>query len=1094
MVEASNPTAGEAEATPAGGPIFPCTIECPWKKFNMSDPAAAPEVFAAERSLWERLQRRHEAMRERRIFGRPLTAPPKGIFLSGLRHRFWFLVLLGLASAVAVSCTKEDTETGGSQTPAPPHPPSPEIEIRPEALWTTGPVPGMPDAWILPIGQRITPTAAQGSRRFGLPCAMPLGLQVHPQGRHLFLTNSGGGAALLLVLDVETGDILSSIRKNGYFLGLAFGPDGSEVYVSGGGRNVIEAYRFDPVLGTLEPMEDRTMSAPGFVTGIAASPDGSLLFAAVQEPEVVLGPHVIDFTIQMPGTFCVFDTRTGALVGRCPVGLDPYAVAVHPSGSEAYVSNEMDSTISVIDLSVPSEVRQRATVAVQKNPEGITVNKEGTRLYVANADEDSLSVVEIGTETPKVLGTIDLRSSLTEEYGSGPNAVAISSTGAVLYVAQAGQNKLAVIDIATGAHAGDIPTGWYPTAVTVGGTYEQGASRETLYVACGKGIGTPQEGEIDHIPGDIDIIPVPDEQELVRLSSLTAENNTLPARLFAIPEGSRNPIPVRKGDTTPIKHVFFVVRENKTYDYLLGAFQPTRPGSRRANGDPSRTIHDHDKLLPNLYALADRFATADNYYCNAEASNQGHQMLTASMVNTFVEKLVFTKERPIPMEFEMVFSPVAWPKKDYIFQNAIAHGVSLRDYGEAVGAGKDGLLFDSRWVHHGRHDPAWFWLLTRDVDKMAERIAEWESEGFSGENFPQLVFMLLPNDHTFGHDPLLPTPESMIADNDEATGIFVDWLSHSPYWNESVAFITEDDPQQGSDHVDPHRTILLVVSPWVKPGYVSPVRYSEANIYATIEHILGLPPMTIYDDLAQPMYDMFTFEKTDEPFRYIPRIWPREFNPPGTRAEERSAGMRFVEPDEAEGLLEVLRDIEEEREAAQRVSKRIERGAARLWNALTYAIEDTRADRRVGNLRGGDPATSLKEMVRYAKAGDSQAFFGCLDSSVGALVQRYQARREQLHATALPSDPLSELLLMFRDLEPRPTRQEITGATATVEVVYRDGLSAALHFVQEGGQWKFRLSRHLAPTVRVLDDSVAVLNTFNEVREGRGLGPVRLEK
>lgn len=1028
-------------------------------------------------------------MKQWRIFTR-WFAPRRGIFLRGLPHCLSFFLLLGVASVV--SCTKEDTATDGGQTLAPPQPPAQEIEIRPEALWTTGLVPGMPDAWILPIGQRITPTAALGARRFGLPCAMPLGLQIHPQRRHLFVTNTGGGAALLLVLDVETGDILSSIRKNGYFLGLAFGPDGTDVYVSGGGRNVIEVYRFDPVLGTLEPVEDRTMSAPGFVTGIATSPDGSLLFAVAQEPEVVPGPNVIDFRIQMPGTFCVFDTRTGALVDTCPVGLDPYAVAVHPSGSEAYVSNEMDNTISVMDISVPSEVRQRAIVAVQKNPEGISVNKEGTRLYVTNADEDSLSVVEIGTETPRLLGTIDLRSSLSEEYGSGPNAVAISSTGEVLYVAQAGQNKLAVIDTATGTHTGDIPTGWYPTAVTVGGTYEQGVFRETLYVACGKGIGTPQEGEMDHIPGDINIIPVPEGQELGRLSSLVEENNTLPARLFTIPEGYRNPIPVRDGDPTPIKHVFFVVRENKTYDYLLGAFQPSRPGGRRANGDPSKTIHDHDKLLPNLYALADRFATADNYYCNAEASNQGHQMLTASMVNTFVEKLVFTKKRPIPMEFEMVFSHVAWPKKDYIFQNAIAHGVSFRDYGEAVGAGKDGLLFDSRWVHHGRHDPAWFWMLSRDVDKMNERIAEWESERFSGENFPQLIFMLLPNDHTFGYDPLLPTPESMIADNDEATGIFVDWLSHSPYWNESVAFITEDDPQQGSDHVDPHRTILLVVSPWVKPGYVSPVRYSEANIYATIEWILGLPPLTIYDDLAQPMYDMFSFEKNDEPFRHIPRMWPREFNPPGTRAEERSAEMRFVEPDEAEGLLEVLRDIEEERAAAQRLSKRIERGAARLWNALTYALEDVRSAWWSGDHRGGDPATSLEEMVRYAKAGDSQAFFGCLDSSLGDLVQRYQARREQLQATALPKDPLSEVLLIFRDLDPRPISQEITGETATVQVVYKDGLSAALHFVQEGGQWKFRLSRHLAPTVRVLDDSLTILRTFDEVKEGRG--PGSLEK
>ncbi len=996
-----------------------------------------------------------------------------------LRGHFVLCLVTCMLGIILVSCTTDGTGKKVSQIP----PSAPELEILPEGLWTTGQVPDMPGAWILPNGQRITPTAAPGSWRFDMPYAMPLGLQLHPLGRHLFATNSGGGAAVLLVVDVESGDILSSIRKNGYFLGLAFSPDGTEVYVSGGGRNVIETYAFDALLGTLEPLAEKTMSAPGFVTGIAVTPDGTRLLAAVQTPEVVVGPHIIDVTIQMPGIFCVFDTSTGTLLRTCPIGRNPYAVVVHPTGLEAYVSNEMDNTISVIDLSDPSLVRQKSTIAVEKNPEGLSLDRDGARLYVTNADEDSISIIDVQTAMPSLVGTIDLRSSLTEEYGSGPNAVALSSDGSRLYVAQAGQNKLAIIDTSSGAHMGDIPTGWYPTAITIHRGFEEGVSKDTLYVACGKGIGTPQEGEMDHIPGDINVIPAPEDHELARLTELVLENNALPSRLFSIPEGYKNPIPVRKGDTSPIKHVFFVVRENKTYDYLLGAFQSSRPGSRRANGDPSKTIQDYDKLLPNLYALADRFASADNYYCNAEASNQGHQMLTASMANTYVEKYVFAKKRPIPFEFEMVFSPVAWPKKDYIFQNAIRNGVTLRDYGEAVGAGKDGLLFNSQWVHHGRHDPAWFWLLTRDVDKMAERIAEWESPQYAGEHFPQLIFMLLPNDHTFGYDPLLPTPKSMIADNDDATGILIDWLSHSPYWKESVVFITEDDPQQGSDHVDPHRTILLVVSPWVKRGYVSPVRYSEANIYATIERILGLPPMTIYDDLAQPMYDMFTFEMDDEPFEHLPRVWPREFNPPGTQAEQLSAGMKFTEPDQADGLLEAIRAIEEELEDANRFNRRIERGVVRLWDALTYAVDRLRpvpSDSTAGN----DPVSTLREMVRYAKAGNREAFASFMDKKAGALLDRYNARREDLHATITSPDPLSDLSSMFKELEPRSVRQEITGETAVVDVVYKNGLSARLDFVNEDGAWRFCLSRHISPTVQVLDDAHRILSSFTDIIEG----------
>ena len=990
-----------------------------------------------------------------------------------LRSVILFVALLIIASTLSCGDNHKDKE---------PASPEPGIEIRPEALWKTGPVEwdhnGNPIAWVLPIGQRITPLPIEGSRLFLFEYAMPLGMQIHPDGRHLFITNSGGGSVALLVMDVETGEILSSIRKSGYFLGLAFSPDGSEVYVSGGGREVIETYVFEPETGALSAVEYRTMHTPGFSGGICTTGDGSLLLAVAQVPDIVVKPGQLpEITIQMPGTLCIFDPRTGALLGQTSTGLNPYAVAVHPNGTEAYVSNEMSNSVTVFDISNPSAPRVTATVMVQKNPEALSVNMEGTRLYVANADEDSVSSIQIETADPMVISTFDLRPSGSEEYGSSPNAMAFSGTGSRLYVAQAGKNTLSVIDPDTGLHIGDIPTAWYPTAVSIHAQLlDNSALRETLFVANGKGVGTPWEGDMGYVPGAISVIPVPDDPTLGRVTTMAAENNGLPGNLFDIHGEYQNPVPVRNGDTTPIKHVFLVIRENKTYDYILGSYVPPHG---EADGDPRFTFGNHDKVLPNLYRLAERFAIGDNYYCNAESSDQGHEMLTASMVNTFMEKLVFARDRVIPMKLEMVFSPAAWPKKDHIFQNALRNNLTFRDYGEAVGTGKDGLMFNEQYVHHGKYDPPWFWPISWDVDKMSERIKEWESPRFSGENLPRLILMLLPNDHSFGRLFPLPTPESMIADNDEATGIFVEWLSHSPYWKESVAFITEDDPQQGNDHVDPHRTMILVVSPWVREGYVSHVRYSEANLYATIEHILGLPPMTIFDEVAQPMYDLFTFEGNDQPFDHTPRMWPKDINPPGTKGDEQSAVMNFSEPDHAEGLPEVLQDMEQEKEHMREVGTLLQRGVTRALHMLVQSITDKTPNSKGGSL---GPAGVVREMVQRARSGDLDGFKAYLDGSLAGTIEVFHLRGELLNATVLPLDPVEALLSVFSIKEPLPVQEEIQGREAIVNVQYKDGVSARLHFIREDDGWKFRLTRHLAPSARIMDDSLLLLNTFQKGR------------
>ena len=969
---------------------------------------------------------------------------------------------LALSFALLISCGGgSDDSTGPAPAPA-----GVGYTIRPEALWRTGPVrwdaEGNPLEWMLRSCRRITPLAVPGARFLEIDDhALPLGLAVHPAGKHVFLSTAGRGTKALLVIDIETGSILHKETSGGFFLGLAFRPpDGDEVYVSDGGRDTIETYAFDHETGELRRAEERDMKLTGFPAGLCVVPGRNLLLAVSQ----------------VGGRLTAFDLETAQRLGSVATETNPYAVAVHPGGQVAYVSCERASTVNVFDISDPGGMRRTASLETEKNPEALLLNEDGTRLYVTNADEDSLTVIGTGPGAPAVLDTIDLRSTPGKEYGSSPNAIAFSATTQRIYIAQARLHKLAVLDAQTGAHLGDIPTGGYPSAVALQSlATDDGPPRETLFVADGKGLGTPGPGDERRVPGRLSILPVPADEDLPGLTDLVAANNAFPGRLFDLHPGDwSHPIPRSRGEASPIKHVFLVIRENKTYDTLLGGYQPPEG---HAEGEPGMAMEDYDRLLPNLYKIAERFAICDNYYSNAEASNQGHEMLTSTTVNTYVEKLVFADREPIPIELEMVFSPVAWPKKDFIFQHAIRNGIRFRDYGEAVGAGKDLLPFNPEYMHMSQVDPPWFHMFSRDEDKIRGRIEEWESPAFSGPNFPQLIVMLLPNDHTFGGDEGMPTRKSMISDNDLATGLFVEWLSSSHYWTESAAFITEDDPQGGEDHLDSHRTILAVVSPWVRRGYVSHVRYNEAHLYATMEYILGLPPLTIFDEVAQPMYDLFDFETDPEPYVHEPRDWPEEFNPSGTRAARASADMYFAEPDMAEGLEELELESDAERREAGRITNRLREKGIRLWRRLGGGLEPSAGPAgEVGEALG--PTQVLETLVELAGEGDLGAFRDLLDADLPGLMELYGRRRHLLHATSLAEDPVRVVFDQFADLQPRPVSEEVAGDQATVKAVYNDGIAAELRFRREADGWKYHLSHHLASAVRIMGDTCVIKETF----------------
>ena len=893
------------------------------------------------------------------------------------------------------------------------------ITITPEALLKTGQQD--PSTWILPNGRVITPPGVEVAVD-----NLPLGLAVSPDGAYLFVAASGRGLRTVSVVDVAQARVVDTVEHDALFLGVAVSPDGRTVYASGGGGEAVHVYDFEG--GDLELRT--SWEVKGFPAGIALSSDGGVLFTVCQ----------------LRRRLRAIETGTGEILDSAPTGPDPYGVALHPGGAKAYVSSERHDRVDVYDISDPGEMRLVKAIPVQKNPEGLAVSEDGSNLYVTNADEDSVSVV--CTTTDSVLAIIDLRPHLDASYGSSPNALAFSPDGTRLYVAQAADNKISVIAIPEGELMGAIPTAWYPTAVAVS------PDGSTLFVANAKGNGSGPSGDAARLDNTSTVLiaPVPTDTELIALTEGVEENNSLPGRLFEVDEATfDNPVPLEPEGPTPIKHVLIVVRENKTYDALLGDWP-------HGDGEPENCAYC-DETTPNLRALVERFASGDNYYSNAEASIQGHMLVTSSTVNTYVEKLWKANKRIRPMEYDVFINPVAWPKMGFIFQNALRHGVSFRDYGEAVGMGPGLLIFDPEYMHSSLIDPPFYYPLSHDAAKIEERIAEWES-GI----FPSLIFMLFPNDHTMGCVFPFPTPRSMIADNDFATGRLIDWLSHSSYWEESVVFVIEDDPQGGRDHVDAHRSVLLVASPWVKRRYVSPVHYSEAHLHSTVQHILGMEPMTIFDECAQPMWDLFTTEPDLEPFQVLPREYPQEMSIPGITCAKASKGLDFVDPDEAEGLQEILWAHEMEVRASREVVK------GRRTVGTEASRQEGEGVRKVSISKPdlSSPIGAFLSLKRAAGSGDVEAARSIYTRESRKLLKEYRRLVSALGPTVLPADASDALLAVLRDSEPRVISESVKGGEATLRIVYSNNMEAELRFVQQSRRWKLDLAGEIEDSVRIM--------------------------
>ncbi|MFA6034443.1 MAG: bifunctional YncE family protein/alkaline phosphatase family protein, partial [Myxococcota bacterium] len=707
--------------------------------------------------------------------------------------------------------------------------------------------------------------------------------------------NHGEDTQTLQVIDLKQMKVVQTVVKKGpysLFLGLAATGDGKKVLASGGSQNRVFVFNVQDD-GTL--LESSVIPVDGFPGGLAMSSDNRHILVAQLTGDTIA---MVDLEADPPKV--VGTASVGEHSAKLPNAY-PYWITLNRDESRAYVSNWGDGTVSVVDLRT---MTMTASIKVGKNPEGMVLSPDGTRLYVANSDTDDISVIDTGRD--ELAGTITVNPKPDSPIGASPTSVDITPDGALLLVSSAGTNTIDVISTADGSVMGRIPAAWYPTRALLSG---DGAR---LFTANAKGFGGGPNPEGEYPPslnyGVVQVISM--DWAVKNLGTITSQalsNNNRLKEYYELPcDRINSPIPARPGGETPIKHVIFIVKENKTYDQVFGDLAGT-------DADPSLVMFG-EEYTPNMHQLAREFASFENFYADSEVSVQGHMWVTASVSNDFVEKSWLGVEGG--RVFLPGIEPASYPKTEFFFQHLVRHKVNFRVYGEAVGTIAEVYGLYDRGTRLKKYvDENWpggvVWSTApRDEDRakyFADRLGEWE--GNPGA-MPAFIFMVLPDDHSNGVSPGNLTPGSMVSDNDYALGLIVEAVSKSSFWKNTAIFVTEDDPQSGADHVDSHRTVCMIISPYSRRGYNSKVHYSFPSIHKTMELILGVPPMNNYDDRAPAMYDAFTVTPDTRGYTALPRRIPDEIIPgldmlpPGLKGLAiESLKMDFSEPDSEKNFM-----------------------------------------------------------------------------------------------------------------------------------------------------------------------------------------------
>lgn len=744
-------------------------------------------------------------------------------------------------------------------------------------------------ATLLPNGWRIAPAG----RHIQIG-DLPLNMVTSVDGRFLVITNNGWTRPTLTVFDTKHEQVTGRVSVDNAWLGLAWAPDGSHLYSAGAAENTIydltwmdgalkEAGRIS--IGPPERRSGGELVNAGFIGGLAISPNGERLYAIQVFGQAV---SAIDLTSRKE-------------IKKVSLAAEPYTALLSPDGRTLFVSLWGGGQVLMF---AADTLEPLGEIAVGPHPNAMMLSKEGDRLFVACANTNAVWVVDIASKTAKEQISVSLYPNAP--VGTTPNSLALSPDGTTLLVANADNNTVAVVDVTkpwASRVEGWVPVGWYPTAVS----FSRDGSR--FFVLNGKGLTSeanprgPQPGGVrieghytaNMMQGALSVVPMPDASALQtftrRVIDLTPYKDT--TRLSPADAPIASPIPRRVGGSSPIKHVFYVIRENRTYDQVFGDIA-------RGNGDPSLTLFG-EEITPNAHALAREFTQFDNFYVDAEVSYDGHAFSMGAYATDVAEKLWPTNYggRGTPYLSEGGFNirdrygNFSAPPLGYLWDFAKRANVSVRSYGEFASwqrrggqvradvPGLEGLV-------HPAYPP--FDLGVPDQQRADIWLQEFEQFERDG-NLPRLSIIRLGNDHTNGTAPGSPTPRAMVADNDLALGRIVEAITHSRYWKESAIFVLEDDAQNGPDHVDAHRSVMLAISPFSRRRMLDSTLYTTCSVLRTIELILGLPPMSQYDAAATPMYAAFQPSSDVAPFTHRPARVPldekNDWSSPGARASLR---------------------------------------------------------------------------------------------------------------------------------------------------------------------------------------------------------------
>jgi DNA-binding beta-propeller fold protein YncE len=780
------------------------------------------------------------------------------------------------------------------------------ITLKPEerpapakAAATAGPVlPGvqedgsiqLPNQWSLrPAGRQI---------QLG---DFPVNLALHPSGEYLAALHAGNGEHEIVIVDIKKRRIISRVTLLQTWYGICFSPDGQQLYASGGELEVVHVFDFeDGLLG-----KHRTLSIASLLTkfipgGLATDAAGKTLYVAGT----------------WGGGVCIVPLADPEQ--RVMVDLDresyPYACLPDSDGRRLFVSLWGQAAVGVVDLASKKLV---AAWPTERHPTEMALTPDGKTLYVACANSTKVSV--LNASDGNGLETIHCALYPSAPAGNTPNSLCLTPDGKMLFVANADANNIAVFRTTEPGKAqplGFIPAGWYPTSV------RYNAADKKLYVANGKGTASranpdgpqpllPRNVTIrDYIGslfrGTLAVIDLPTPEKMAVYSKEAYACSPLREDQSVIADWpAGNPVPKKVGDTSTIKHCIYIIKENRTYDQVFGDM-------KEGNGDPHLCIFP-DRVTPNHHKLAREYVLLDNFYCDGEVSADGHEWSMGAYATDFVEKVwpisyrggALKKMSAYPAEGE--FDAIARPAGGYLWDRCAEAGLSYRSYGEWVknakkpddpGKAKVKALED--------HFDPYFRAFDLDytdqkrADRFLEEFNRMEKEG----NLPRLTIVHLGNDHTQGAKVGKPTPTAYVADNDLALGRIVEAVSKSKSWKETAIFVVEDDAQNGSDHVDAHRTVALVISPFTKHARVDSSLYSTSSMLRTMELILGLKPMSQFDAAARPMYPSFQGEPDTKPYEHlVPDTDLKATNPKMAWGAKESEEMDFAEADEADDLL-----------------------------------------------------------------------------------------------------------------------------------------------------------------------------------------------